>query len=617
MAVNRLALYKKLGIELGPEDKTRLTRDQAKEELRKLKAVGAGTGFLYFLMEYVTVPHTSLGQVRLRDNMFKWQAQAAQDFVKYRSIISKKSRQCSNSVMAGAYALWRALLFEAQVCSIVSLSQRESSSLLRKTKFMYDHLPPWIKQPTSEFAKTSITFKQTGSVINSLPNNSDPARGESLSLLILDEFSKYDHAADVLAAAGPTMAAGALSPFTDTSLPSQMFIISTLPRNPVDNEYLRLLHGAQEGKETKFHLLEIETDDIPWYMDEAWHKEMLEMLGPRLYAIEIQGREVYDMENAALPGAVLERLGEGVHNPIRVDFLRPEDIDAEGYYVDMDKITEIEDDFDPDFLYIKGLWFWKDPELGREYAVIADVSTGRAEDFSGFVVMDLDSAEQVAEYKGKVNTEVFKRVIELVCAYYGNAKLSIENQGLGAPVAEHFGTGIGYENFYWHKYNGKKISPGIPMSTVLRAHAISYLIAMATKGDFCVRSVRLMNELRSFGYSRTGRVEALAGNDDLVMCLAQYCYLVVRGWAVSDSQSREANVFGADPGLESADDGSELAAKPLPPALKYYDEKFDVDVQLGEEDRANLETMRGDGYTVPADELYDTSDGIFSPPRGL
>jgi hypothetical protein len=38
---------------------------------------------------------------------------------------------------------------------------------------------------------------------------------------------------------------------------------------------------------SNFHIIDVDTSDIPQYQDENWHKTMKESLGERIYKIEI------------------------------------------------------------------------------------------------------------------------------------------------------------------------------------------------------------------------------------------------------------------------------------------------------------------------------------------
>jgi len=579
-----------------PKDLNNLTLDEIKIELRKLTDIVNGTGFLYFLENYAYVSHPSGVAIRLRDNIFKWQREAAQDFLKYTNIISLKQRQVGFSTIVSSYALWRALFFTGQYITIISLSLRDSTEVLRRTKLTYDYLPSWLKQETSEFARTAMEFKHNGSKIQSLPNTKNPARGLSASVIILDEFAGFERAKDVLAAAIPALSAGTNIPFTNQTMPAQLFVVSTLPQNPVENEYLRLLHQAQERQDSKFHLIEVDTSDISQYQSEKWHKEMLEVLGPRIYQIEILAQEVYDIENSFLNTNVLENLKN--KNPIRVDFLYPDDVDGEGYMKDMIHMPFLKNEFDENFHYLKGLWVFEDPIPREEYAIICDVSSGRADDFSTMQIFKLSNMEQVAEFKGKPDLEQFRKMIWMVTQFYNMAKLSIERTGLGQGVVDYFSETLNYENLYWHRHSKHKIEPGFPMSTAVRPNCLAMFASIMSRGELTINSILTIIEIRTFGYTRQGRLQGIAGTDDLVMALAQFCYLVNSGWACTDKTSQQHLVFGQLIEEVLEDKKNE---KSKIPTLKYFEENFDIEVD--NDTREFLETARSMGYGVPLNSI--------------
>lgn len=574
------------------KNKVNLTLEEIKLELKELRNIVDGSGFLYFLENYVDVSHPSKGAVSLSDNIFNWQKKAAKDFIEHKQIISKKTRQTGFSTITACYALYRAMFFEAQNIIIISLSQRDSTELLRRVKFSYDHLPIWLQQKTSEFSKTTLSFEHNGSKVTAVPRSSDAGRGGSISLLIIDEFGAMDRQSELLAAALPALSAGLLTPFTNNSMPSQLFIISTLPQNPIENHYLRLLHNTQEKPdESKFHLIDVDTSDIPQYQSADWHATMRENLGDRIYKIEILGVEVYDMENSLIPGYILEKYVPT--HPIRTDFLRPEDIDEEGFYVDFDKMLEMKDGFDQKYNYIKGLWVWEDPQPGKQYVVVSDVATGRAGDFSTAVVFDPQTNNQVAEYCGKIDTERLKQIIEILCEYYNEAKLSIESTGLGGPVVEYFASTTMYQGLYWHRKSKKELTPGFPMSMSNRANAIAIMQTMVVKEEVKINSVRMINELKGFGYTKTGRIEALIAHDDLVMTLVQYAYLQNVGFACTDEMITSNLMFGSV--TEHINPDKEYATGNQGRVKKYWE---DAGFAVDEETTELMELAEANGCTL-------------------
>ena len=55
----------------------------------------------------------------------------------------------------------------------------------------------------------------------------------------------------------------------------------------------------------------------------------------------------------------------------------------------------------------RNYWIWKPVEEGAEYLLCADVARGDGSDFSVAQIIRLDTLEQVAEYQGKVTSDMF------------------------------------------------------------------------------------------------------------------------------------------------------------------------------------------------------------------
>lgn len=582
--------------------KDNLTFSAISDELKQITDVSSKNGFLYFLLEYVIVEHPK-GHAIMHDEAYKWQRDASPLMLSSRYIISKKRRQVGYSTLVGAYCLWRGLFFQSQIINVVSLKLQDSTTFLRRVKFIYDHLPVWMRQSKSEDMKTSITFQHNSSKITSLPLTENPARGETLSLLVLDEFAAMKNAKDVLAAGVPALAAGSMIPFTNTTLPSQLFIISTYPENPIGNEYVRLLNTAREGADDRFIVIDVDPVDIPFYKEESWIKEQLDLLGPKRFAVEIMGEEPLDSENALLPSYILERMKP--EDPIRCDFLLPSDIDEEGYYKDLNKVTKMMDEFDPSFNYLKGLWIWEDPKPDCEYAITCDVAKGAGGNNDAFIVINIDTMEQAAEFaNNKVDLETFKKIIEIVAKYYNMAKLSVENNSMGQGIVEYFSNVISYEKFYFHRKSKKIYNPGFPMNIQTRGTAIVNMQSILVNEELKLKSLRLINELRAFGFTNNGRIAALSGKDDLVMCLCQYSYLVGIGWAVSDKRITDELPLGIlgegnmeeDKHRSLSPETQKIREKPI---YKYWAENFDIP-----EDKLEiLDQIVSSGMTISDEEV--------------
>lgn len=517
-----------------------ITEEQIRDEVRRCKDVINGTGFKYFCENYITISHKTKGSVKWADgHMYQWQRDAALGFLKDKFFISRKVRQIGFSTLTGAYALWRAVFFQSQSIVVISIGQKESTEYLSNVKFMYRNLPKWLKPKAKMDAATAMQF-QNNSKITSLPNTPSVGRSLSGSMIILDEFGFYGkRAKSILGSATPGLGTGLLTPFTNKTLPAQLFVISTLPDETEDggNEYLRLLHGTQDKpEESRFRLIDVDVSDIPEHQDPEWHAIMKELLGPGVYEREILAEEISMFDDTYIPSEYINKIN--IRQPIRTDFISMEDVDDEGLPLDLSSFDLCRDEWDKSIGYAKGLWIWHDPIPGAEYGIACDVAKGVAGDASAFHVFDLETMEQVAEYRNnQIPLPWYKEIIRAVAEYYNEALLSTESTGIGEGMAADFGQD--YENMYFHKSRGKTYSPGFPMSPKNRPNALAAMQRhMMDKEDsmvYRIHSIRTANELKRFTFHPNGKIMAKEGFDDLTMALCQFCYLVDAGFFVSQN----------------------------------------------------------------------------------
>ena len=574
------------------KDVNKLTLTEIKEELKKITDIENKTGFLYFCLNYVKVSHPTRGAVPFKHEMYKWQKKAAIDFLTYENIISYKVRQTGFSAVAGAYALYRTLFFPTQEVNVFSKTGRDSTIFLSKRiKFPYDHLPTWLKQKASEFAKTSVTFEHNKSHLMSLPQGG--GRGDSISLCIADEFAFYKDADGFMADVGPAMSAGYGTEFTNRTLPPQMILISTLPHNPFGNKYLDILNEARENPEdSSFHVVEVETDDIPHYQSEAWHKKQLSTLGERLYNIEVKGIIQNTAENSFFSQKCLDNLK--ADRVLRTDFLFSDQVNEFGEPIDLNQELNFKDNYDKNYGYVKGLFIYKDVLPEKQYCVVADLATSRGSDYSTIHVFNLDTYEQVAEYKNKINLESFKQVIELVTMYYNKAKLSVESTGLGENIASYFYDTLAYENFYVHQASKNKFIPGFPMNNNTRPNSLAIMQKMLENGEVKINGLRTINELKMFGYNGA-KIQGLEGaNDDLVMALAQFCYLTQNGFAATDKMIMDNLIYGE---MIREQEEKEEQEK----SMHFLNKRNDIVIEP--ETEKWLRMMRSLGYGISEEEL--------------
>ena len=182
------------------------------------------------------------------------------------------------------------------------------------------------------------------------------------------------------------------------------------------------------------------------------------------------------------------------------------------------------------------LWIWQPPNYTRDYIVCADVGRGDGKDYSAFHVIDVESVEQVAEYKGRLSTKDFGNMLVSISTEYNDALLIIENNNIGWATIQQV-IDRDYDNLFYTSKDLKYIDIAHQMTNRFRSEEKNMVAGFSTtmrtrpliiakleeyfrNEEVQVRSNRLIDELFTFIY-HNNRAEAMSGyNDDLVMSFA-------------------------------------------------------------------------------------------------
>ena len=183
------------------------------------------------------------------------------------------------------------------------------------------------------------------------------------------------------------------------------------------------------------------------------------------------------------------------------------------------------------------MWIWESPDYSKDYMVVADVARGDSQDYSAFHIFDIESACQVAEYKGKLSPKDFGNVVVGAASEYNDALLVVENANIGWATIEQI-LEREYRNLYYstrsqnetvesymNKWDTDKLVPGFTTSNKTRPLIIAKMMEYIRERSVTIRSKRLINEMRVFIW-KNGKAQAQNGyNDDVVMAFAIGLYI--------------------------------------------------------------------------------------------
>jgi hypothetical protein len=183
------------------------------------------------------------------------------------------------------------------------------------------------------------------------------------------------------------------------------------------------------------------------------------------------------------------------------------------------------------------LWVWETPDYTKDYMVVADVARGDSSDYSTFHVIDIETANQVAEYKGKLSPKDFGNVLVGIASEYNDALLVVENANIGWATIEQI-LAREYRNLYYssrsdqetvesymNKFENDRLVPGFTQSARTRPLVIAKMMEYVRDHSVRINSKRLLEEMRVFVW-KNGKAQAQTNyNDDLIMAFAIGLYV--------------------------------------------------------------------------------------------
>ena len=219
----------------------------------------------YFLRKYWYIAHPAHGRILfdLRDA----QSRALDRWDNNRYSLTLKARQIGWTTLVAAHQFWLAFFHDDQNIIDLSRTERESVLLLRKTKYGFKHLEPWMVErgPTSLIEHQQKMGFGNGSQITSMPSASDPARGESATLVVVDEWAFLPNPEEAWASIEPVADVGGR-------------IIGLSTANGSGNFFHQLWVGATTGN-NKFNAM-----FFPWSASEdrdgAWYESKCKSMLP-------------------------------------------------------------------------------------------------------------------------------------------------------------------------------------------------------------------------------------------------------------------------------------------------------------------------------------------------
>jgi hypothetical protein len=450
--------------------------NHAAEEYAKCKQ-----SFLYFL-SFVYISDALKGNVKFE----LWPAieRVAKALGLHKLLVILKARQIGMSWLIAAFALWTAMFHANANVLLLSMGEREAIALLKKCKYIYLHLPDYLRIPTTFDSATQLGFQGVNSLITALPSTEDAGRSESATLVVCDEWDFHEYAEQNYAAAKPTIDAG-----------GRFVGISTRNIDRQDTFMLEKFRQAMQGR-----------NNFQWVFEGFYS---------RPDRTEAQYADLAkEYSQARLRAEYPRTLDEAL-------------VPLEETLVFRDHIAKLKSDVLNPKLTKGNLSVYYAPVSDWKYVAWADIAEGQGEDhdFSVLTILGRKGLHSTVVSVLRTNTlrpDLFAReCYELLETYY-NPLMGYENNGLGIAYGQKM-MELKYPRLYYKDENAKKNGkPGLNISRESKKALIEELGgALET---LSVPDRTMVEEMCAFQYVESGDrvgMEAPKGmHDDTVMSLA-------------------------------------------------------------------------------------------------
>jgi hypothetical protein len=454
-----------------------------------------------------------------------------------------KYRQAGISTVTAAYAAVKtafAVSDNPERVLILANKQETAVEFLNKITGFIKQLPSWVNISFDKSSQKHVKLSN-GSELKAVATSTDALRGYTPTIMILDEAAFIEGGQSLWSACLAAIGTG-----------GKAFLIST--PNGLDEIYYEAYEGAVNGT-NKFKITHLR-----WWQDPRFNKD-LRLIKTNDMVNWIQKpaheKDEHIIESAVdLHFDVIMKFIESGYKPqstwyenmcrdmnlnkrminqeLECAFIGSGDNVIEGEVLRKQEEHNVIEPIFKDKEWDSNVWIWKMPQRGHRYILALDVSRGDSEDATGMCIIDYDTFEQVLEYHGKVPPDIAAQLVDHYGRMYNALSTFDITGGMGIASTAKL-KDLNYPKSLLHYDNVNDDIYYIPPSDAIpginfasrnrRSQIVAALEEAVSRGDFKIRSERLIAELKKFIY-KNGKPDHMKGShDDLIMALGMCLFV--------------------------------------------------------------------------------------------
>lgn len=480
---------------------------------------------LYFMNTYGYIFDITKNTID-RLTLFEYQEEVLNNYEAHKNNIILKSRQTGLSVITSGYVCWKMLFNVNERILIVANDGAGARRFLASVKQFLDYLPAFLRPDEVPTNNTQQIIFSNGSWCKAVASGGNAGRGETLTLLILDETAFIENAEDIWMAAGLALSAESakcimVSTPNGTGGLYHSTWVETIKKHKTDRKAFvgTVAHWSRhpyyaKGVEDRIDEHGRNFKWSPWYEEQCALMKYDKVRIAQELDLSFEGSAAVVIESHVIDK--YEATTADIKPICYYDYREPEE-----------RFITRETNF----------YIWEKPQPKRNYIIGGDVARGDSADFSTLQVIDADNLVQVAEYQGKIPPDIFAELVMKVATDYNMAYVSIEGNNHGLVTTLALKNTLRYPSDKIHhsksirkiyvRYGGidyvdqDSEIPGFQTTSKTRPLLMNCLKKYMRDTQVKLYSKRLLSEFRTFVNDERDRPGHAHGyNDDLIFALA-------------------------------------------------------------------------------------------------
>lgn len=451
-----------------------------------------------------------------------------------------KARQGGMSTSLAAQSLYYAITEPNSHCLMLSHREESTRAIFNKLKQLYNSIPSAIKPTLLRNNRAELAFSNGSIITCQTMGNKDVGRGSTLKFIHISEYAFVNSEVaekqllSLEQALRPDGVLAIESTANGLNFFHDLYFKSKNKENAYNGFFFNYIDTSTmfEDEFKKCNKLFKNINNVEFTEDVLTDEERellaiegmtLDILCWRRLKISNAGIEQFNQEYPLTDIDAFITTGNSVFENKSINDVEKAIIYNKTKHINKTDIKDL-----PQLLnkyYGKSFFIYKEPTRDMKYYIGVDVAEGVGGDYSTVEVIDKEG-EQVAEfYANNIKPYLFADIVSCIGRYYNKALVTVEKASGGHSVIER----LRYEHKYlnmtkyktYDKFNKPKFEFGFDTNSKTKSIIINDFVELFEKKQLCINSRRLLQEMKIFEISDSGRMGATgSGHDDTVIAMA-------------------------------------------------------------------------------------------------